>query len=299
MFQGSMVAIVTPMNTDGSVDKQSLCDLVEWHISSKTEGLIVAGTTGEGATLTDAEQLDVISTVLKQVKKRIPVIAGTGSNGTHHTIELTLQAKKAGVDGCLIVTPYYNKPPQNGLYEHYKAVAEKCAVPIILYNVPGRTCCDLLPETIERLAKIQNIIGIKEATGKLDRAQEIQKLCGPQFEIYSGDDATSMDLMLNGAHGVISVTANVAPAKMAELCKAALSGDRQTAEKINAELMPLHTKLFVEANPIPVKWVLHEMGRIPSGIRLPLVPLNSRFHEDLHKAMQSAGIQKSKIATLT
>lgn len=300
MFQGSMVAIVTPMHTDGTIDKKSLHDLVEWHIASKTDAIIVEGTTGESATQTTEEQSEIIATVVKQVNKRIPVIAGSGSNSTQHTIELTLNAKKAGADACLIVTPYYNKPPQNGLYEHYKMIATQCAIPIILYNVPGRTCCDLLPETVERLAQIPNIIGIKEATGKLDRAIDILNRCGTQFAVYSGDDATAMDLMLHGAKGTISVTANVAPAKMHDLCQAALSGNKAMAEKINAELMPLHKNLFLEANPIPVKWVLHEMGLIPSGIRSPLLPLDSKFHNEMRTAMNAAGImgslkQKEKI----
>ena len=290
MFQGSMVALVTPMQSDGTVDQKALHDLVEWHISSKTSALIIAGTTGEGSTLTSDEQFHLVESVVKQVAKRIPVIAGTGSNSTKHTIELTQNAKKAGADAALIVTPYYNKPTQQGLYEHYKQIAEAVNIPIILYNVPGRTACDLLPETIARLAKISTIIGVKEATGKIERADEIVKLCGEQFEIYSGDDATAMELMFHGACGVISVTTNVAPLKMHDLCAAALKGDKATAEKINNELMPLHTKLFLESNPIPTKWVLHQMGKIPSGIRLPLTQLSEKFHADLKTAMQAAGV---------
>jgi len=290
MFQGSFVALVTPMQPDGNIDKKSLHDLVEWHINSGTDGLVIGGTTGEGSTLTDEEQYEIVADVVAQVKKRIPVIAGTGSNSTHHTIELTRNAKKAGADAALIVTPYYNKPPQQGLYEHYKMVAEKVALPILLYNVPGRTACDLLPETVERLAKISNIVGIKEATGKIERATEILKRCGKNFKIYSGDDATAMDLMLEGAVGVISVTANVAPSKMHLLCKATLNGDQATAKTVNDELMPLHQNLFLEANPIPTKWVLHQMGLIPAGIRLPLSPLNPKFHADLKNAMEKAGI---------
>ncbi len=290
MFKGSLVALVTPMKQDGTVDKKSLHDLVEWHIASKTDGLVVVGTTGEAATLSEEEQYEIISDVVTQVAKRIPVIAGTGSNSTQHTITLTRNAKKAGADAALIVTPYYNKPTQNGLYEHYKTVAEKVALPIILYNVPGRTACDLLPETAARLAKISSIIGIKEATGKLERATEILKLCGKKFMIYSGDDETSMDLMLLGAHGVISVTANVTPSKMSAMCVAALAGDKAAAEKINQELMPLHKKLFLESNPIPTKWALCEMGKIPAGIRLPLSTLDAKFHADLKSAMQTAGV---------
>lgn len=293
MFKGSMVAIVTPMNTDGTIAKSALRDLIEWHIDSKTNAIIVAGTTGESATLTTHEQADLIATAVKQVNKRIPVIAGTGSNSTHHTVELTIAAKKAGADACLVVTPYYNKPPQEGLYQHFKCVLDKTNFPMILYNVPGRTCCDLLPETIERLAKLPNVIGIKEATGKVERATEILDRCGSGFGIYSGDDATAMDLMLAGAHGVISVTANVAPYDMSLLCEASLASDKQKADQINKKLMPLHKKLFLEANPIPVKWVLNEMGLIPNGLRLPLVPLNAKFYEELREAMAAAGLKKS------
>lgn len=290
MFQGSMVALVTPMKSDGSLDTKSLHDLVEWHIAQNTDGIIVAGTTGEGSTLTSEEQFAIVASVVKQVANRIPVIAGTGSNSTQHTIELSQAAQKAGVDACLIVTPYYNKPTQTGLYEHYKKVAEEVSIPILLYNVPGRTAVDLLPETIARLATIPNIIGIKEATGKLERTQEILNHCGKSFCIYSGDDATAMDLMLLGAKGVISVTANVAPYKMHALCEAALSGNKAEALKINAELMPLHRKLFLEANPIPVKWAAHQMGLIPAGIRLPLTPLGEKFHAEVRDAMLVAGI---------
>lgn len=290
MFKGSIVALVTPMQQDGSIDKKSLHDLVEWHIAEKTDGIVVVGTTGEAATLTEDEQYDLIETVVKQVAKRIPVIAGTGTNSTQHTIKLTQNAQKAGADAALIVTPYYNKPTQNGLFEHYKMISENVALPIILYNVPGRTACDLLPETVERLAAFPTIIGIKEATGKCDRATEILKRCGKTFNIYSGDDATALDLMRLGAIGVISVTTNIAPRKMHDLCEAALSGNQALADKINAELMPLHQKLFLESNPIPTKWALHQMGRIPSGIRLPLSPLDPKFHADLKSAMQQVGL---------
>lgn len=291
MFKGSMVALVTPMHTDGTIDKKSLHDLVEWHIASQTDGLVIVGTTGEATTLSDEEHFDMIATVVKQVAKRLPVIAGTGSNSTHHTVELTANAKKAGADAALIVTPYYNKPVQQGLYEHYKHVAEAVAIPIILYNVPGRTACDLLPETVARLASIPNIIGIKEATGKIERATEIHALCGKAFEIYSGDDSTEMELMFNGACGVISVTANIAPRKMHDLCEAALAGNKALAEKINNELMLLHKKLFLESNPIPVKWLLNQMGRIPAGLRLPLTPFAEKFHAELREAAQAAGIE--------
>lgn len=288
MFQGSIVAIVTPMHEDGSIDKRALHDLVEWHIAEKTDGIVITGTTGESATLTHKEQLELISLAVKQVKKRIPVIAGTGSNSTEHTIQLTQEAEKAGADACLIVTPYYNKPTQNGLYAHYKAIAESTSIPIILYNVPGRTGCDLLPETIERLAALPSIMGIKEATGSLERSIDILKRCPKDFAIYSGDDATALDLMLHGAKGVISVTANIAPRKMHDLCEAALNGNKVLAEKLNTQLMPLHQNLFLESNPIPTKWALHEMGMISSGIRLPLLPLDPKYRHELQEAMRAA-----------
>ena len=292
MFQGSIVALVTPMHPDGSIDKKTLSHLIEWHIESKTDGIVVVGTTGECATLTMDEQYDVISHVVNQVNHRIPVIAGTGSYCTQHTIELTEQAKKAGADAALIVTPYYNKPPQQGLYEHYKMIAEKVSLPIILYNVPGRTACDLLPETVHRLATIPNIIGIKEATGKRERTIEILKQVKKEFAVYSGDDASNLDLMLHGATGVISVTANVAPLQLHDFCEAILSKNTSLAEKIHSTLMPLHQNLFLEANPIPVKWALHKMGLIPAGIRLPLVPLDNKYHATLLEAMKASGVMK-------
>lgn len=292
MFEGSAVALVTPMQSHGAIDKTSVENLVEWHIASKTNAIVVAGTTGESPTLTAKEHFELISQIVKQVNKRVPVIAGSGSNSTEHTIELTLQAKKAGADACLIVTPYYNKPTQNGLYEHYKTVAEKTQVPIILYNVPGRTGCDLLPETVERLDKISQIIGIKEATGKLDRVTDILNRCPKNFMLYSGDDETAMDFMLLGGKGVISVTANVAPREMANLCQAALAPNKELAGKINQPLMALHKKLFLESNPIPVKWALHQMGRIPEGIRLPLLPFNAKFHDELRAALHAADLDK-------
>lgn len=290
MLKGSLVALVTPMQADGTIDKKSLQELIEWHIAEKTDGLIIAGTTGEGSTLTEDEQYAIISAVVSQVAGRIPVIAGTGTLSTHHTIHLTHNAKKAGADAALIVTPYYNKPTQQGLFAHYKEIAEKTAFPIILYNIPGRTVCDMLPETVEQLAAISTIIGIKEATGKVERTTEIFKRCGKSFAIYSGDDATSLDSMREGAVGVISVTANIAPQKMHMMCKAALNGDMTLAKKMNDELMPLHKKLFLESNPIPTKWVLNQMGLIPPGIRLPLSSLDPKFHSDLKEAMHAAGV---------
>jgi 4-hydroxy-tetrahydrodipicolinate synthase len=291
MFKGSMVAIITPMLEDGTIDKPALNELVEWHIQAKTTAIIAAGTTGESATLEPDEQFELVSLIVKKAAGRIPVIAGAGTNSTQSTLKLAANAERAGADACLIVTPYYNKPTQHGLYEHYKTIAEKTSLPVILYNVPGRTACDILPETVERLSKVKNIIGIKEATGKMDRLREIIQRCDKSFEIYSGDDATGLELILNGGHGVISVTANVAPEKMAEMCHAALTGDHSLAKKINAELDLLHHRLFLESNPIPTKWALHTMGKIRSGIRLPLLPLDSKYHQEVKEAMQNAGVK--------
>ncbi len=290
MIKGSLVALVTPMQPDGTIDQKSLHELVEWHLAQKTQGFIISGSTGEGSALTEEEQYAVISDVVAQVAGRVPVIAGTGTLSTQHTIHLTRNAKKAGADAALIVTPYYNKPTQKGLFAHYKEIADAVHLPIILYNVPGRTACDILPETVEQLAALPSIIGIKEATGKVERTADIFKRCGKKFAIYSGDDATALDSMRQGAVGVISVTANAAPQKMHAMCEAALNGDMALAEKINQELMPLHKKLFIESNPIPLKWVLHQMGLIPAGIRLPLLSLDPQFHTDLKEAMHSAGI---------
>jgi len=290
MIQGSLVALVTPMQADGTVDRASLAELVEFHIESGTDGIVAVGTTGESATLNEKEHCQVVGEVVKMVAGRIPVIAGTGSNSTHEAIELTRCAKQAGADACLLVTPYYNKPPQEGLYQHHKAIAEAVDIPQILYNVPGRTAVDMLPETVERLAKIPNIIGVKEATGDISRVSDILQRCGNDFALYSGDDATAMEFMLAGGHGVISVTANIAPKLMHELCQAALAGDKKTASEIDERLTGLHTKLFVEANPIPAKWALFEMGKIPAGIRLPLVMLAEQHQASVRQAMQQAGV---------
>lgn len=291
MFFGSMVALITPMLDNGEVDEAALRKLVDFHVQSGTKAIIACGTTGEAVTLTEAEQLRVIEIVEEQVAEKIAVIAGTGTNCTRKTIDFTLAAMKLGVDGCLIVTPYYNKPTQEGLFQHYAAIADNAALPIILYNVPGRTAVDLLPETIARLAKIPNIVGIKEATGKLDRAQAIYQLCGDSLDIYSGDDLTGTELMLNGhAKGVISVTANVVPAQMHQLCEAALAGDRVKATELDNRLAALHKSLFLESNPIPVKWALHKMGLAQKGIRLPLTELAEKFKPQLETVMQQLQI---------
>jgi 4-hydroxy-tetrahydrodipicolinate synthase len=290
MFRGSLVALVTPMQDDGSVDEASLRALVEWHIEQGTDGIVAVGTTGESATLDEEEHCKVIRQVVEYAAGRIPVIAGTGANSTAEAIRLTRCAKSAGADACLLVTPYYNKPTQEGLYQHHKAIAEAVDIPQILYNVPGRTACDMLPETVGRLSKVPNIIGIKEATGELDRVPEIRDLCGEDFDIFSGDDPTSRELVLLGGKGSISVTANVAPAKVHEMMMAALEGDAELAARIDEGLVPLHRDLFLEANPIPVKWALAEMGRIPTGIRLPLTWLAEEAQETLRQTLKQAGL---------
>ena len=290
MFRGSMVAIVTPMGMSGSVDDDALRQLVEFHIDRGSDAIVAAGTTGEGSTLTMEEHVRVIRVVVEQCRNRVPVIAGTGSNCTREAIELTQYAQEAGADACLLVTPYYNKPTQEGLYQHFRACANAVAVPLILYNVPSRAAVDLLPETLERLSHLPNIVGIKEATGKLDRVTEILARCGDRIAVYSGDDATAREAMLLGAKGNISVTANVAPKQMKELCTLALAGDRASAAAADATLAALHTNLFIETNPIPVKWALHTMGLIPPGIRLPLTPLSERHHETVRSALHMAGI---------
>ena len=290
MFHGSMVALVTPMHEDGSVDFGSLERLVEFHIENGTYAIVSVGTTGESATLDEKEHCEVIRRTIEFANDRIPVIAGTGANSTTEAICLTRAAMEAGAQACLLVTPYYNKPTQEGLYLHHKAVADAVPIPQILYNVPGRTACDMLPETVARLAEVSNIIGIKEATGNLGRLQEILALCGDRMDLYSGDDATCAEFILKGGRGVISVTANVAPGAMVEMCAAALAGDRDGALAINSRLEALHHDLFVEANPIPVKWALHEMGLIPRGIRLPLTPLSAQYHERIRLALKAAEV---------
>lgn len=290
MFHGSMVALVTPMHEDGVLDFESLARLVEFHIENGTDAIVAMGTTGESATLDMKEHCSVLREVVNRVHGRVPVIAGTGANSTTEAIELTRAAMQVGADACLLVTPYYNKPTQEGLYRHYKAIAEAVPVPQILYNVPGRTACDMLPETVERLSGISNIIGVKEATGNLARGREIRERCGSKIDLYSGDDATAMELILLGAKGNISVTANVAPKAMHEMCAAALRGDRTQAEAINQRLIALHKNLFIESNPIPVKWALHEMGLIPPGIRLPLTPLSAQYHDAVRQALREAHV---------
>lgn len=288
MFQGSMVAMVTPMHADGAIDDDGLSQLVEFHIESGTDAIVAVGTTGESATLDHTEHSEVIARVVELAAGRIPVIGGTGANSTTEAINLTRAAKDAGVDACLLVTPYYNKPTQEGLYLHFKAIAEAVDVPQILYNVPGRTACDMLPETVARLAGISNIIGIKEATGDLERIKDLVSRCGPEFEIFSGEDWLAMKAILAGGRGVISVTANAVPAQMHDMCMRALEGDAEGARRIDDSLQPLHKALFLESNPIPVKWAVSEMGFIGKGIRLPMTVLSEAHHQAVREAMQTA-----------
>ena len=290
MIQGSIVALVTPMDENGAIDKASLKKLVEFHIDQGTDSIVAVGTTGESATLDEEEHCDVIASVVDYAAGRIPIIAGTGANSTTEAIELTRRAKQAGADACLLVTPYYNKPTQEGLYLHYKAVAAAVDIPQILYNVPGRTACDMLPETVGRLSHIDNIVGIKEATGKLERVQQIRELCGDNFAVYTGDDATSCEFCLLGGNGTITVTGNVAPRLVHEMITAAIDGDRETALAIDAKLTGLHKQLFIQSNPIPVKWALMEMRLIGKGIRLPLTWLTEDCYQAVRAAMHQAEV---------
>lgn len=290
MYAGSMVALVTPMDAEGSLDWDALSKLVDFHLENGTDAIVAVGTTGESATLDVNEHIDVIRRVVEQVNKRIPVIAGTGANSTREAVELTRNAKAAGADACLLVTPYYNKPTQEGLYQHFRHIAEAVAIPQILYNVPGRTACDMQADTVARLSKVGNIVGIKEATGDLQRARDILDRVSDDFMLLSGDDPTAVELILLGGKGNISVTANVAPRAMADLCAAALRGDGQTARALNEQLMPLHRNLFLEANPIPVKFALHEMGLMAEGIRLPLTWLSETCQDHVRQALRQSGV---------
>ncbi len=300
MIEGSIVALVTPMARDGSVDYQSLAALVEWHVANGTNAIVAVGTTGESATLSVDEHCEVIRETVRVSAGRVPVIAGTGANSTSEAIELTQAAKEAGADACLLVTPYYNKPSQRGLIAHHIRIAESVAIPQILYNVPGRTACDMLPDTVVALAKVPNIIGVKEATGNLERGRELLSRCPQDFAIYSGDDATALELILMGAKGNISVTANVAPAQMAQICRLGLqahsaSGKEQEqlvqqARALNDKIAALHQDLFLEGNPVPVKWALAKMGKMTGSLRLPLVELDEKFHSRLAATLHSTGV---------
>lgn len=290
MITGSIVAIVTPMSDDREVDHKALGELVERQVAAGTSAIVSVGTTGESSTLSVLEHTEVMRRTIEVAAGRVPVIAGTGANSTSEAVHLTRAARAAGADGALLVTPYYNKPPQEGLYRHFRTIAEAVDIPQYLYNVPGRTACDMLPSTVARLAEIPNIVGLKEAKGDLDRVRELVALELPDFALYSGDDGTARASMLAGFHGDISVTANVAPETMARMCKAAVAGDSENASALDADVVGLHSALFVEPNPIPVKWALAEMGLMPGGIRLPLVPLDELHHEDVRSALRSAGL---------
>lgn len=289
-IQGSIVAIVTPMLKDGGVDWKGLEKLVEWHIEQGTNSIVAVGTTGEASTLSMEEHTQVIKEIIRVANKRIPIIAGTGANSTREAIELTKAAKELGADAALLVTPYYNKPTQEGLYQHYKAIAEAVELPLILYNVPGRTGVDLSNDTAVRLAEISNVVGIKDATGDVPRGKALIEALNGKMAVYSGDDETAWELMLLGADGNISVTANIAPKAMSEVCAVAIAKDEQQAKTLNNKIANLHNILFCESNPIPVKWALHEMGLIDTGIRLPLTPLAEQYREPLRNALKDAGI---------
>ncbi|BFM20325.1 4-hydroxy-tetrahydrodipicolinate synthase [Gilvimarinus japonicus] len=290
MIQGSMVALVTPMNPDTSVDWQALSKVLDWHLEQGTHAIVAVGTTGESATLNVDEHLAVIKHVVNQVGGKIPVIAGTGANSTSEAVELTEGAKSVGADACLLVAPYYNKPTQRGLYLHHEYIAKAVDIPQLLYNVPGRTAVDMQPDVVLELAKLPNIIGIKEATGDMVRAKAIIDGAPDGFKVISGDDETAVELMLLGGHGDISVTANVIPDKLAQMCELAIAGKADQARAINDSLMSLHRAMFLEANPIPVKWALAEMGIINPGIRLPMTELSAVYHEQVRTALREAGL---------
>ena len=290
MFEGSLVAIATPMHEDGSLDFESMEELIEFHITNKTDAIVAVGTTGESATLDFNEHSEVIKTTISIINKRIPIIAGSGANSTSEALELTQRSKELGADACLLVTPYYNKPTQNGLYCHYKKIADEVSIPQILYNVPGRTSVDMLPDTVYKLSSHPNIIGIKEASGDLSRSSELLEKCSENISVFTGDDKTSMRDILMGFDGNISVTANIAPLEMHNMCVYAKNGDKKDAEIINNRLDALHDKLFIESNPIPVKWVLNRMGLIKKGIRLPLTWMDTKFEKSLEASLIEAGI---------
>ena len=289
-IQGSLVAIVTPMHPDGSLDVPSLKKLIDWHIAEGTDGIVIVGTTGESPTVSVEEHCELIRIAVEHTNKRVPIIAGSGGNSTAEAIALTRFAKEAGADASLQVVPYYNRPTQEGMYQHFKTIAEAVDIPIILYNVPGRSVADMSNETMLRLSKVPGIIGVKEASGNIARDIELLRMVQESFAVYSGDDATAIALMALGGKGNISVTANVAPRAMHEMCVAAMSGDLVTAKAINNKLLSLHAKLFIEPNPVPVKWALVEMGMIPSGIRLPLVSLSTQYHDIVRSALREANL---------
>jgi 4-hydroxy-tetrahydrodipicolinate synthase len=290
MITGSLVAIVTPMHEDGRLDLGAFRKLIDWHVEEGTDGIVVVGTTGESPTVNVDEHKELIRLAVQHARGRIPIIAGTGGNSTAEAIELTESAKKAGATACLSVVPYYNKPTQEGLYRHFSKIAQTVDLPMIMYNVPGRTVADMQNDTVLRLAQVPGIIGIKDATAGIERGSDLIKRAPRNFAIYSGDDATCLALILMGGHGVISVTANVAPKLMHQMCAAALVGDVKKAREINLRLLPLHQRLFVEANPIPVKWAMAEMGLIEGGLRLPMSPMAEKFQQTVREALHEAGI---------
>ncbi|MDO9421476.1 MAG: 4-hydroxy-tetrahydrodipicolinate synthase [Herminiimonas sp.] len=290
MIQGSIVAIVTPMHADGSLDLPGLRKLIDWHIAEGTDGIVIVGTTGESPTVSVDEHCELIRVAVDHTAKRIPIIAGTGGNSTSEAIELTQFAKDVGADASLLVVPYYNRPTQEGMYQHFKKIAEAVDLPAILYNVPGRTVADMANETILRLAQVPGVIGVKDATGNIARGADLMRLKPAEFAVYSGDDATAMALMFCGAKGNISVTANIAPRGMHELCDAAMNQRVAEAIAINNKLFPLHNKLFVEPNPVPLKWAMAEIGLIPPGMRLPIVPLAAEYHDIVRAAMRESGV---------
>lgn len=290
MIKGSIVAIVTPMHADGSLDLPGLRKLIDWHIAEGTDGIVIVGTTGESPTVSVEEHCELIRVAVEHTNKRIPIVAGTGGNSTSEAIALTRYAKDVGADASLLVVPYYNRPTQEGMYQHFKKIAESVDLPVILYNVPGRTVADMHNDTILRLAQVPGIIGVKDATGNIGRGTDLIRLAPQSFAVYSGDDPTAMALMFCGGKGNISVTANVAPRAMHELCMAAMDGNVALAIEINNRLLPLHNKLFIEPNPLPVKWAMTEMGLIPSGIRLPLVPMSAQYHDTVRAALRESGV---------
>ncbi|HEY6774145.1 MAG TPA: 4-hydroxy-tetrahydrodipicolinate synthase [Oxalicibacterium sp.] len=290
MIQGSIVAIVTPMHEDGSLDLPGLRKLIDWHIAERTDGIVIVGTTGESPTVSVEEHSELIRIAVEHTAKRIPVIAGTGGNSTSEAIELTEYAKKVGADASLQVVPYYNRPTQEGMYQHFKKIVEAVDLPAILYNVPGRTVADMSNDTILRLAQVPGVIGVKDATGNIARGTDLMRLAPKNFAVYSGDDPTAMALMFCGAMGNISVTANIAPRAMHELCDAAINGRVAEAIAINNKVFPLHSKLFIEPNPVPLKWAMAEIGLIPSGMRLPIVPLAKEYHDVVRAAMRESGV---------
>ena len=289
-IRGSIPAIVTPMHEDGSLDLPAFRKLIDWHVEEGTNGLVVVGTSGESATLSVDEHILMVKTAVEHTAKRFPIIAGAGGNSTSEAVELAKAAKEVGADATLQVVPYYNKPTQEGMYQQFRRIAESVDLPVILYNVPGRTVADMNHDTVLRLADVPGIVGVKEATGNIDRAANLIKYAPAHFAIYSGDDPTAIALMLLGGHGNISVTANVAPRAMSELCRAALAGDAITARKIHLSLLSLHKQMFCESNPIPAKWALAALGRMESGIRLPLTPLDARYHDAVRDALRETGL---------